>query len=430
MFPSPAPSHQEPTYLVHPAQSLGDAYAREPVWTARCYDASRSFPWSESQHESACGVQQSLPSSYYTEQSIFRHEQEAIFGREWFCAGREEEIPAPGDYRVLDVAGENVLAVRTKTGELKAHYNVCRHRGARLCTTSVENHWNVAVNGGVMPGGLIRCPYHQWTYDLDGQLLGAPFLKGDEGFRREDFSLNPVGVDCWGGFYFLKLDSSSGPAEGVRSQLGPAVERTVRYPLHELRSGHMISYDVAANWKIIAENYNECYHCGGVHPELCEVVPDFKQAGGSNLNWEDGIPHRDGAYTFTRTGRTNRAPFQQLNETEKVRHKSELCFPNLMLSLACDHVAAFVLWPLAAGQTRVDCNFLFHPDEIARKDFSPMDAVEFWDLVNRQDWTICERVQQGVGSRVHKFGYYAPMEDPSLDVRNYVKARLGSIEGG
>ena len=360
---------------------------------------------------------------------MFRREQEAIFGREWFCAGREEEFAAPGDYRVLDIAGESVLVVRTKAGELKAHYNVCRHRGARLCDSSQGNNWNVVVHGGVMPGGTIRCPYHQWTYSLEGQLLGAPFLKATEGFREEEFSLYPVALDCWGGFYFLKLDSSSGSVASVRSQLGPAVERTVRYPLQDLRSGHMIRYEVAANWKIIAENYNECYHCGGVHPELCEVVPDFKQAGGSNLNWEDGIPHRKGAYTFTKTGKTNRAPFPGLNDAEKVRHKGELCFPNLMLSLACDHVAAFVLWPLAADRTRIDCDFLFHQDEIANKHFNPIDAVEFWDLVNRQDWAICERVQQGVSSRVHKFGYYAPLEDPSLDIRNYVKARLGPIEG-
>ena len=374
-------------------------------------------------------MQQSLPSSYYTEPQIFRREQELIFAREWFCAGREEDIRAPGDYRVVDVAGESVLVVRTKRGELKAHYNVCRHRGARLCAAPQGSNWGVRVAGGVMSDGTIRCPYHQWTYGLDGQLLGAPFLKDAESFRREDFSLYPVALDCWGGFFFLKLDcQNESSIDGVRSQLGSAVQRTIRYPLHELRSGHMISYGVAANWKIVAENYNESYHCGGIHPELCEVVPDFKRAGGSNLNWEDGIPHRDGAYTFTKTGKTNRAPFPALNEAEKVRHKGELCFPNLMLSLACDHVAAFALWPLAADRTRIDCNFLFYPDEMAKQDFDPMDAVAFWDLVNRQDWAICERVQQGVSSRVHKFGYYAPMEDPSLDIRNYVNARLGPVE--
>src|SRR5215469_15979727 len=109
-------------------------------------------------------MERSLPSSYYTSPGIFRREQELIFAQEWFCAGREEELPAAGDYRLLEVAGESVLLVRTKHGDLRAHYNVCRHRGARLCATPQSTDWGVAAAGGVMPGGTIRCPYHQWTY--------------------------------------------------------------------------------------------------------------------------------------------------------------------------------------------------------------------------------------------------------------------------
>jgi Rieske 2Fe-2S family protein len=375
------------------------------------------------------GLEKSLPSHYYTSPEIFQHEKNLIFAQEWFCAGREAELPEPGNHNVLEVAGESILAVRTAKGELKAHYNVCRHRGAQLCATPQDSEWNVDLVGGVTPSGSIRCPYHQWTYNLEGQLIGAPYLKDAEGFRKEDFSLYPVGVDTWGGFLFLNLNPKDASAErwDVRSQLGRAVQRIARYPLTELRTGHSITYDVAANWKILMENYNECYHCGGIHPELCEIVPDFKQAGGSNLRWDDGIPHREGAFTFTKTGTTNRAPFPGLSEEEKVRHKGELCFPNLMISLAADHVAAFLLWPLAPDRTRVVCSFLFHPDEISKSAFNPMDAAEFWDLVNRQDWAICERVQKGVSSRVHKFGYYAPMEDPSLDIRDYLIKRLGPI---
>jgi Rieske 2Fe-2S family protein len=375
------------------------------------------------------GLEKSLPSYYYTAPEIFEREKNLIFAQEWFCAGREEELPAPGNYNVLEVAGESILVVRTANGELKAHYNVCRHRGAQLCATPKDSEWNVNLAGGVMPSGSIRCPYHQWTYNLEGQLIGAPFLKEAEGFWKEDFSLYPVGVDTWGGFFFLNLNPKDAAAErrNVLAQLGPAIQRVARYPLAELRTGHSITYDVAANWKILMENYNECYHCGGIHPELCEIVPDFKQAGGANLRWDDGIPHREGAFTFTKTGTTNRAPFPGLSEEEKVRHKGELCFPNLMISLAADHVVAFLLWPLAPDRARVVCSFLFHPDEISKPAFSPMDAAEFWDLVNRQDWAICERVQKGVSSRVHKFGYYAPMEDPSLDIRDYLIKRLGPI---
>src|SRR5215467_8807241 len=181
-------------------------------------------------------MQRSLPSRYYTTPEIFRREQELIFAREWFCAGREEDIPAPGDCRVVDLTGESVLVVRSRQGELRAHYNVCRHRGARLCGTARETDWNIALTEAVT-GGTIRCPYHQWTYSLEGELLGAPFLKDDEYFKREDLSLYPVALDCWGGFFFVKLDlQDEAFPQGVRAQIGTAVERTIRYPLQDLRS--------------------------------------------------------------------------------------------------------------------------------------------------------------------------------------------------
>ena len=369
-------------------------------------------------------LEQSLPSSYYFSPETFARERELIFSREWFCAGREEDLHTPGDTRVLEVAGESILLARTKAGELKAHFNVCRHRGSRLCTPQQDERWNVKLPGGVTSAGTIRCPYHQWTYSLDGQLLSAPFLNEAEGFSKSEFSLYPVPLQTWGGFFYLNL-SKDKSEKSLLQQLGAGAERLSRYPLHDLRTGREITYDVAANWKLILENYNECYHCGPVHPELCEVVPDFKRGGGQSLDWERGISHREGAYTFTRSGTTSRAAFPGLNEDEKVRHKGELCYPNLMCSASCDHVAAFLLWPLAPDRTQVVCRFLFHPAEMAKPGFEPSDAVEFWDLVNRQDWAICERVQLGVQTRVHEFGYYAPMENPSLDIRRYIRERLG-----
>ena len=369
-------------------------------------------------------LEQSLPSSYYFSPAIFDREKDLIFSREWFCAGREEDLPNTSDTLVVEVAGQSILVARTKAGELRAHYNVCRHRGSRLCTPQQDTRWNVKLPGGVTSAGTIRCPYHQWTYSLDGELLSAPFLNEAEGFSKADLSLYPVHLQTWGGFFYLNL-SRGAPAFNLAQQLGAGAERLSRYPLRDLRTGHEIAYDVAANWKLLLENYNECYHCGPVHPELCEVVPDFKRAGGLTLDWERGIPHRQGAYTFTRSGTTTRAPFPGLNADEKTRHKGELFYPNLLCSASCDHVATFLLWPLGPDRTRVVCRFLFHPDEIARPGFDPSDAVEFWDLVNRQDWAICERVQLGVQTRVHEFGYYAPMENPSLDIRRYIRERLG-----
>jgi Rieske 2Fe-2S family protein len=373
------------------------------------------------------GMERSLASGYYRTTEIFALEKEKIFCREWFCAGREEQVAAAGDVLVLNVAGESVIVARTKEGEIRAHYNVCRHRGSRLLPELDEViPSDIRLNGGVLGVNGIRCPYHMWTYGLDGKLLNAPYTKAADGFCKEEFSLYPVGVEAWGGFIFLNLTPEAGEKEErtLRDGFGDAMERVKRYPLRELRAAQRIVYEVAANWKIILENYNECYHCGGVHPELCDVVPAFRQQGGGALEWERGIPHEQGAVTFTWTGKTNRAAFTGLDEDEKVRHKGELIYPNLMLSLACEHVAAFTLWPKTPNRTTVVCDFLFHPAEMKKADFAPGDAIEFWDLVNRQDWEICRRVQQGVESRVHEFGYYAPMEDASLDIRRYVLERL------
>ena len=375
---------------------------------------------------SAGELERTLPTAWYRDAEIFNLEKERIFCREWTAVCREEELPQPGDHQVLDVLGESVLLVRNREGELRAFYNVCRHRGSRLCRSPDEAAapGRVVLAGGISARRLIVCPYHHWSYDLNGALVAAPHLGAAVGFDRQAFHLYPVGVAVWGGFVFLNLTPSQGG--GLRSQLGAVPGRLARYPLGDLRIGATIRYEVAANWKIICENYNECYHCGGVHPELCAVVPSFREGGGANLDWGAGIAHRAGAYTFTRSGTTTRRAFPGLNEDERVRHFGELVYPNLFLSVACDHVAAFILRPRGAERTDILCHFLFEADEIGKAGFDGSDAVEFWDLVNRQDWTVCEAVQEGIRSRVHAHGYFAPMEDFNLDIRRYVTDRIGA----
>jgi Rieske 2Fe-2S family protein len=379
-------------------------------------------------------LERTLPREYYLSPELYALEQERIFWREWFCVGREEELRSPGDYVVKRVAGESILVVRTRDGGFAGHYNVCRHRGSQL----------VPEGGSGRFGGGIRCPYHSWTYTLEGALRTAPFLDADElrppeeppcsgarscgeSLSHDELHLHPVGVESWGGFLFVNLTPGEARARGysLAAQLGAVPERLGRYPLGELRVARRIVYEVQANWKVMLENYNECYHCGPVHPELCRLVPAFRERGGSDLDWERGIPHRDGAWTFTATGTSTRAPFAGLSEDERVRHKGELIYPNFMLSLSAEHVAAFLLFPSGPDRTTIVNEFLFHPAELARPDFDPADAVDFWDLVNRQDWAICESVQRGMGSRVFRSGYYAPMESSSLDIRRYVGERVG-----
>ena len=268
----------------------------------------------------AAQLERTLPTTWYRGADIFNVEKERIFCREWIAVCRDAELPRPGDSRVIDVVGESVLLVRNREGQLRCFYNVCRHRGSRLCRPdgSEVAAGRVALAGGVTAGRLIVCPYHQWSYDLNGALVAAPHLSTGEGFDKRAFHLHPVGVETWGGFVFLNLTPLD--AGGLASQLGGIPERLARYPLADLRIGATIQYEIAANWKIICENYNECYHCGGVHPELCAIVPSFREAGGANLDWNRGVPHRAGAYTFAASGTSERRAFPGLNEDEQVRH--------------------------------------------------------------------------------------------------------------
>ncbi|MDG2460981.1 MAG: aromatic ring-hydroxylating dioxygenase subunit alpha [Luminiphilus sp.] len=357
-------------------------------------------------------LEKTLPRDSYLSEAHFEREYAAIFDAGWVCVGRGEGLTQAGDYLAIRLNTQSLLVVKTETGALKAFYNVCRHRGTELVPLK---------DPGPITGQFqhsIICPYHAWSYHLDGRLRGTPHLA----VHTDGVSLHALTLAQWGGFIFIRLDP--GNDDPLRSTLGHGVERLQRYPLQDLQVGAAITYEVAANWKVIVENYNECYHCGPVHPELCELVPAFRR-GGSDLEWDEGVPHREGTNTFTASGTTLRNPFPGLSEIEKTHHKGELFYPNLMLSLSMDHVAAFYLWPQGPGMTRIQCDFLFHPDAMAKPDFDGSDAIDFWDLVNQQDWQICESVQRGMQNRVFQHGYYAPMEDYSLDIRHYVRSKLG-----
>lgn len=363
-------------------------------------------------------LQRPLPREMYVDDATWRHERDAVLYGEWYCVGRRDDLGLTRAARVVtvDVAGESVLVTSDADGRLHAAYNVCRHRGSQL--RPVEGEPDPAPQAG--PASALRCPYHSWTYGLDGRLLRAPHV--DEELDPDEFSLSRVAVDTWAGFVFVHLTpEAAGPLAGAVT--GPATS-LANYALGDLVTGAVMTYDVAANYKVLLENYNECYHCGPVHPELCRLVPDFA-GGGTDLDWAEGIPHREGAWTFTLSGTTTRSPLPGLNEAERTRHKGDLVYPNVMLSASADHVAAFLLVPRAVDRTTVVCSLLFDAGEAAGPGFDAADARDLWDLVNRQDWAICESVQRGMSSRSYRHGWFAPMEDESLDIRRWLLPRVG-----
>jgi Rieske 2Fe-2S family protein len=326
-------------------------------------------------------------------------------------------VHTAGRRAVVDLLGDSLDETVDDAAALHALANVCRHRGSQL----------VPVDPLVDPppacdAKSLRCPYHSWTYDLTGRLLHAPHTAGVD---SDQFSLQQLSADSWGGWLWLNSRADASP---LADALGPVPERVRRYPLATLVLGSRLTYRVSANWKVIAENYNECYHCAPVHPELCDLVPAFRR-GGAELGWVDGIPLREGAWTFTSSGTSQRAPFEGLDAAERHRHKGELVYPNLLLSLSAEHVAAYSLQPRGPGSTRVVCDLLFHPDEIARDTFDPSDAGDLWDVVNRQDWSICESVQRGMSSRAWTGGWFSPMEDDSADISRWYRASMAAAGG-
>lgn len=364
-------------------------------------------------------LQAALPRETYVDPSHWGSERDKVLFGEWFCVGRADDLGLEESRRlaVVDVVGESVLLTSDEKGRLHAAYNVCRHRGSQIVPVIPHSAGQVP-SPVTCPASSLRCPYHSWTYGLDGRLLKAPHADvPDPGA----FGLTSVGVEAWGGFVFVHLTPER--AAPLAASVASPARHLARYGLETLVTGATLSYDVAANYKVLLENYNECYHCGPVHPELCRLVPAFA-GGGDDLDWESGIPHREGAWTFTATGTTDRRPLPGLDDAERQRHKGDLAYPNLMLSASADHVAAFVLQPQAVDRTAVTCSLLFAADEVGSSSFDPADAVELWDLVNRQDWAICESVQRGMTSRGYRQGWFAPMEDESLDIRRWLSGRL------
>ena len=358
-------------------------------------------------------MEKTLRKDLYVKDSWFEKECLNIFHKEWFCVARTEDLAKPGEYRVINLTGESIILIHGKDGVIRAFFNVCKHRGCQL----LDDNDKEGASGNLINN--IRCPYHSWTYNFDGSLLKAPHLKIN--IKDQQYHLNEIKTEIWGGFIFLKIGKNN---IQLKNHLGNTPNQFIRYPIKDLISKVNIKYTIKANWKVIIENYNECYHCAGIHPELCKVVPAFKKNGGSNLIWEEGVPQRKGTNTYTFTGTTNRPPFPGLNAAEKERHFGQSIYPNLLISLSMDHIAAFIIFPVDSGKTIIDFKILFHPEAISSNNFDPNDAAEFWDTANIQDWNICERVQKGMQSISFKQGYYSPMEDENLDIRKYISEKL------
>ena len=346
-----------------------------------------------------------LGSEDYASAEVWNQEKEKIWWGDWICVGRTEEVANPGDYVVRDIAGESIFIVRNGEGALRAFYNVCSHRGTKFLDD---------VEGTASVRKAFKCPYHAWTFDLNGRLIGSPNVKEDEHFDRAEHPLYGIAVDSYAGFLFLNMSKEPRPLMEALTDGAETMTVFERFKMQDMRIGARIVYEVAANWKIVVENYNECLHCPQIHPELVQVVPLFRFGEvWDEETRDDGNWMIDGATSFTKTGESSLPKFPGLNPDDYKMYFGSYEFPNLMLNLHPDCVMYYVGYPKGPNHTTVVSEFLFLPETIASPDFNPASVVEFWDLISTQDWEVCQRAQTGVSSRAFTRGVY-PRQDRFL----------------
>ena len=337
-----------------------------------------------------------LPGRYYTDPQIFALEQAKIFEDMWFCAARGSDLPTPGSFRTVQVGSESVIVSRNRKGEVRAFLNVCRHRGARICTVE---------SGSV--ARAFQCSYHAWTYDLDGKLIAAPNLTKMPDVDRFDYGLRRVCVREWLGYVWVSLadeppDFEATVLQEVVDRLGE-VTNLDHYQVGSLAVGRRIVYDVKANWKLIIENFMECYHCATIHPELTEVLPEFADGYAAQFFVNHGADFGPDVKGFTVDGSEGLDVIPGIDPDQDRKYYAITVKPQVFVNLVPDHIIFHRMYPLAADHTVVECDWLYLPSVVeSGQDLTK--SVELFDRVNRQDFDACERCQPAMSSRLYRDG--------------------------
>jgi Rieske 2Fe-2S family protein len=362
-----------------------------------------------------------IPRELYLSEELFAHELTGIFGRSWLYAGHASELAQPGQYLTVECGEESLIVARGREGRLAAFSNVCRHRGARL------------VDPGCGIAKRFTCPYHQWSYRLDGTLQGAPRMP--ESFDPALHPLPTAHVEVWQGLVFVNLDE--GAAEPLADLLGAGEELMSVFDIAHTKVAHTITYQVEANWKLVWENAQECYHCNANHPELIKTFDVGALSAAGRLDTDDApnrdrrvacgrFPLRPGVDSLTLDGRyasgkslggfaEGAAPY-----TASVHLK-----PSFALVGCPDYAVVLSERPIRADRTEVRMDWLVHNDAVAGEDYDLDILIKVWNETNLQDWALCERAQRGVRSRSYTPG---PLALDELAVLDFYHAYAGLLE--
>ena len=365
----------------------------------------------------------------YTSHEFFALERERVFATSWVAVGTTDQVAEPGQLILAEVAGRSIFVTRNRHGELRGFHNVCRHRATKL------------LDGVCSVGRTrkIRCPYHSWTYDLDGNCMGTPLFEGSDippeqqgvfdmssvrGFDKADYGLFPVRVDVWGFLVFVSLDPQAGSLAG---QLGDLPDRLSGYRLEAWHAQRRRRYEVAANYKLIGENFMEYYHLPWVHPELIKV-----SRLADHYRWQG-----PGMYTGMCTtpisgngaagGWQGLAPAPGLSEDDATAGRFVWLFPNTALVVLPNHAFVLFTHPQGPEHTVEEAVILTHPDADAAEELDQLES--FWDLINRQDLEIVERVQAGIANPAYTGGRMCyRFEEPLHRFQNMIIDRMVGID--
>ena len=360
---------------------------------------------------------ESLPALSYFDAGWFERERQGIWMRDWIYAGRANDL-IPLTLKRLDVAGQNLILVKDAQGTIRCFHNTCRHRGSELCGAPERK----------LGSALITCPYHQWSYDLSGKLVRTAFATLTSDFKKEVHGLLAVAVREWSGFLFVCLKTNP-PDFSKVSDLG--LKTFDNWPIRDLVTGHTLVKTLNCNWKIFWENYNECLHCPGIHPELCDMVPVYRE-GIMSADERAGVPHapgepvlKPGANTWTMNGQPCGPEFPLLTEAERASGHTFVTFlPSLFVVAHVDYIRAVSLRPLSPEQTELRAEWLFPKATLSAAGFDLANVVDFASTVLNQDGAACEMNQRGLKAAPFKHGRLMPQEFEVHRFQNWVRQRL------
>jgi len=367
-----------------------------------------------------------LPSRWYIDPEHYARERREIWSKQWVYLCRANSLPSVRSYRTFDLVGQPVLLVRDESGAIQAFYNACRHRGSALCR---EPEGRFAAGG-------ITCPYHAWTYRLNGQLARIPSGGRDHHVDIEHTQLHPIAVKVWRGFVYVNL---AGDVAELGDNFNANHALFDHWPLEALVVGHRMTKRIRCNWKVFWENYNECLHCPGVHPTLIDAVPIYKRgimeerddphwrahAGKNDPLYQGGL--KTGAKTWTVDGQSLGHEFPDLTEAERnLGYHYMTSLPSHYLVLHVDHVRSSRLLPLGPEETELEIEWLFPQETLADPSVDIMQACDFSANVMLEDGEVCELTQRGLHAAPHEHGMLMPEEYDVWRFQEWVRQTLGS----